>query len=196
MSDRLDALLEKYQRQRAEVEAGRRSLVELEREAQALGEKVGAEAIRIRKRREDSQFGRVAYDNAEITKDQAALHNERMRLETIELDAGRLRRQVREQSTLLRQTGGLVVQEQRRTAAPLLHARRDGLLAEISELLPKLAAVSAICAVEPAELFAGPTRTLNMLERSITDRAAFRDDVFHYYGEAMRAVGLDASIER
>jgi hypothetical protein len=192
---RLDAMTAKYQQQLSELDAGRRSLAALEAEEAALSEMVTKEASRIRKMKEQGQFGRVDYPADVQATDAAALQAERQRLEALQLDAGRLRRLVREQSMTVRQTGSALIREQRRTAGPLLHARRDGLIEEISELLPQLAAVLAITAQEPAELFSGPSRTLTALERSIRDRAAFREEVHRYYAAAMRAVGVDVDVE-
>ena len=192
---RLDALTIKYSAQLSELDTGRRSLAAMEEEESALADLVTNEANRIRRMKEQSQFGRVDYPADVHATDSAALGAERRRLESLQHDAGRLRRLVREQSMLLRQTGSALIQEQRRTAAPLLHARRDGLVEEITELLPQLAATLAIVAQEPCELFAGPTRTLNALERAISDRAAFREEVHRYYAAAMQAVGIDVNVE-
>ena len=192
---RLDDLQDKYDSQKHEVETGRRSLAALEEEATALGEAVTVEQNRIRKLREQSQFGKIDYPAADLARDNAALQAERMRLDGVQLEAGRLRRQVRERSAALRQTGQALVQEQRRIAAPLLHARVDGLLEEIGELLPRLAAALAITGQEPPELFCGPQRSLHAIDKFCSDRAAFREAVHEHYRSSMAAVGVDSDVE-
>ena len=192
---RLDDLTLKYDSQRIEVDAGRVSLKALEEEEAALSDIVTVEGNRIRKMREQAQFGRADYPKDVQASDAAALGAERRRLEALQLDIGRLRRTLREKTMALRSTGNALTTEQRKTAAPMLLARRDGLVEEILELLPQLAATLAIVGQEPAELFAGPTRTLNTLERAISDRASFREKVHQYYGAAMMAVGIDVNVE-
>jgi len=192
---RLDDLTLKYDSQRVEVDAGRVSLKALEEEEAALSDIVTVEGNRIRKMREQAQFGRADYPKDVQASDAAALGAERRRLEALQLDIGRLRRTLREKTMALRSTGNALTTEQRKTAAPMLLARRDGLVEEITELLPQLAATLAIVAQEPCELFAGPTRTLNTLERAISDRAAFREEVHRYYAAAMQAVGIDVNVE-
>ena len=192
---RLDDLTLKYDSQRVEVDAGRVSLKALEEEEAALSDIVTVEGNRIRKMREQAQFGRADYPKDVQASDAAALGAERRRLEALQLDIGRLRRTLREKTMALRSTGNALTTEQRKTAAPMLLARRDGLVEEILELLPQLAATLAIVGQEPAELFAGPTRTLNTLERAISDRAAFREEVHRYYAAAMQAVGIDVNVE-
>jgi len=192
---RLDDLTLKYDSQRIEVDAGRVSLKALEEEEAALSDIVTVEGNRIRKMREQAQFGRADYPKDVQASDAAALGAERRRLEALQLDIGRLRRTLREKTMALRSTGNALTTEQRKTAAPMLLARRDGLVEEITELLPQLAATLAIVAQEPCELFSGPTRTLNTLERAITDRASFREKVHQYYGAAMAAVGIDVNVE-
>jgi len=192
---RLDDLQTKYDSQKVEVDAGRKSLAALESEAATLADAVTNEANRIRKQRESAQFGRCDYTKADQAKDSAALQSERGRLEALQLDAGKLRRMLREKSTALRQTGGALIQEQRRVASPLLLARRDGLLEDINALLPELGAVLAIVAQEPPELFSAPSRALNTVERQYSDRADYRERVFEYYAAAMAAVGLDSTVE-
>ena len=192
---RLDDLTLKYDSQRVEVDAGRVSLKALEEEEAALSDIVTVEGNRIRKMREQAQFGRADYPKDVQASDAAALGAERRRLEALQLDIGRLRRTLREKTMALRSTGNALVTEQRKTAAPMLLARRDGLVEEITELLPQLAATLAIVAQEPCELFAGPTRTLNTLERAISDRASSREKVHQYYGAAMMAVGIDVNVE-
>jgi len=192
---RLDDLTLKYDSQRIEVDAGRVSLKALEEEEAALSDIVTVEGNRIRKMREQAQFGRADYPKDVQASDAAALGAERRRLEALQLDIGRLRRTLREKTMALRSTGNALTTEQRKTAAPMLLARRDGLVEEITELLPQLAATLAIVAQEPCELFSGPTRTLNTLERAISDRASFREKVHQYYGAAMAAVGIDVNVE-
>jgi len=192
---RLDDLTLKYDSQRIEVDAGRVSLKALEEEEAALSNIVTVEGNRIRKMREQAQFGRADYPKDVQASDAAALGAERRRLEALQLDIGRLRRTLREKTMALRSTGNALTTEQRKVAAPMLLARRDGLVEEILELLPQLAATLAIVAQEPCELFSGPTRTLNALERAISDRASFREKVHQYYGAAMAAVGIDVNVE-
>ena len=119
---RLDDLTVKYDSQRIEVDAGRVSLKALEEEEAALSDIVTVEGNRIRKMREQAQFGRADYPKDVQASDAAALGAERRRLEALQLDIGRLRRTLREKTMALRSTGNALTTEQRKTAAPMLLA--------------------------------------------------------------------------
>ena len=95
---RLDALTIKYSPQLSELDTGRRSLAAMEEEESALADLVTNESNRIRKMKEQAQFGRVDYPADVHATDSAALGAERRRLEALQLDIGRLRRTLREKT--------------------------------------------------------------------------------------------------
>jgi hypothetical protein len=167
----------------------------MDEQAATLKEAIAAEDRRIRAAREASQFGRLAYDDSEYNADRAALQGQRDALADIELEAGKLRKALRDLTGEMKQTGAALVSEQRRVAAPLMQARVAGLIADCCADLPKLAATLAIGASEQHERFAHPDAVLNTLKRNI-DRQAFGEMVKEEYAKALAQLGLDLTIER
>ena len=193
-STRLELFEQKYTRQHAEVVAGRASLRLMDEKAVALKEAIAAEDRRIKSDREASQFGRLAYADADYHADRAALLGQRDALADVELEAGKLRKALRDLTYEMKQTGAALVAEQRRVAAPLMQARVAGLIADCCADLPRLSAVLAIAGAEQPERFQHPDAALNALKRDI-DRRSFGELVMQEYIKALAQLGLDPAIE-
>jgi len=193
-STRLELFEQKYTRQHSEVVAGRASLRMMDEKAVALKEAIAAEDRRIKSDREASQFGRLVYDDADYHADRAALLGQRDALADVELEAGKLRKALRDLTYEMKQTGAALVAEQRRVAAPLMQARVAGLIADCCADLPRLSAVLAIAGAEQPERFMHPDAVLNTLKRHI-DRHAFGAMVKQEYSKALAQLGLDPAIE-